>query len=478
MTSIMEMLTAMRSKSIEYNSYTDKTSDAAIAAQRDFGSLYEAAKAAVNLDVGSQENMLTENQVFTFTTGLGTDEDNGNYASTKQANAAGLVAGNLGIVRNAAAGQILANTQEGLVNATVSVVNSDGMSAKYNVVFNASDSPQTVAKDKLNDGASAIFQDKGASALSIADDTGHIVDESGNIRYTLSGGKIYEGKSASGTEVGAYDQTTVSSGTSKVSVSIGNIKWKTDYVKQIIPADEEALAAKGLFTDPQQLKQSNVEGVKLKEGIKAENGTSYKVYYNASTSTKTIDSTLDGTVMTSLSLGAGEGKIYQGNSTAATYSLKDGLVYSGASASGTAVGYYNVSKDGVLNISWRSDHVIGGAGGVLPEGNADSLTVSWNSINKAIDGLSITDSEGISAAIKKVAKEQTKIGGGLNALDYISTHLSNMAAVQNETYETLTEADMAEEMTAYVKNNIYSQAAQAMIAQANQSMAQVLNLLQ
>ena len=37
---------------------------------------------------------------------------------------------------------------------------------------------------------------------------------------------------------------------------------------------------------------------------------------------------------------------------------------------------------------------------------------------------------------------------------------------------------MAKEMTAYTKNNVITQAAQAMLSQANQNSSQVLSLLQ
>ena len=43
---------------------------------------------------------------------------------------------------------------------------------------------------------------------------------------------------------------------------------------------------------------------------------------------------------------------------------------------------------------------------------------------------------------------------------------------------TIRDADMAIEMTNYTKNNVMLQAAQAMLAQANQNSSAVLSLLQ
>ena len=42
---------------------------------------------------------------------------------------------------------------------------------------------------------------------------------------------------------------------------------------------------------------------------------------------------------------------------------------------------------------------------------------------------------------------------------------------------TIRDADMAKEMTEYTKNNVLMQAAQSMLAQANQSSSNVLSLL-
>lgn len=115
-----------------------------------------------------------------------------------------------------------------------------------------------------------------------------------------------------------------------------------------------------------------------------------------------------------------------------------------------------------------------------------SYTVGWSAIS-SLDGMDSAmtggiDNDGLGIALKSaldnVTKEAANIGAGVGTLETLSEYLDNMTALQEQAYSDLTEVDMAKEMTAYVKNNIYSQASQAMIAQANQSLAQVLNLLQ
>lgn len=117
--------------------------------------------------------------------------------------------------------------------------------------------------------------------------------------------------------------------------------------------------------------------------------------------------------------------------------------------------------------------------------SGSSYTVDWSALS-GLDGMAEAMDSGINdsisgqlkSALDEVTKQAAKIGAGVGTLETLSEYLDNMAALQEQAYSDLTEVDMAKEMTAYVKNNIYSQASQAMIAQANQSLAQVLNLLQ
>jgi len=85
---------------------------------------------------------------------------------------------------------------------------------------------------------------------------------------------------------------------------------------------------------------------------------------------------------------------------------------------------------------------------------------------------------GIQNKIAEITSRRSQLGGNISALETISNYLANAATSADAAYTAVTEVDMAREMTAYVKNNIQSQAAQAMVAQANQGLAQVLNLLQ
>ncbi len=69
------------------------------------------------------------------------------------------------------------------------------------------------------------------------------------------------------------------------------------------------------------------------------------------------------------------------------------------------------------------------------------------------------------------------IGAGQNRLDYTVENLKNAIVNVRAAESSIRDVDMAEEMATYTKNNVLSQAATAMLAQANQSSQGVLSLL-
>lgn len=84
----------------------------------------------------------------------------------------------------------------------------------------------------------------------------------------------------------------------------------------------------------------------------------------------------------------------------------------------------------------------------------------------------------INTAIEKVSTQRSKLGAVQNRLEHTINNLGatseNLTAAESRIRDT----DMAAEMMAFTKNNILSQAAQSMLAQANQQPQGVLQLLQ
>jgi len=83
----------------------------------------------------------------------------------------------------------------------------------------------------------------------------------------------------------------------------------------------------------------------------------------------------------------------------------------------------------------------------------------------------------IDAAIELVSKQRSKLGAVQNRLEHTINNLGasqeNLTAAESR----VRDVDMASEMMAQTKNSILSQAAQAMLAQANQQPQGVLQLL-
>ena len=84
----------------------------------------------------------------------------------------------------------------------------------------------------------------------------------------------------------------------------------------------------------------------------------------------------------------------------------------------------------------------------------------------------------ITSAIKLVSNARSKLGAIQNRLDYTINNLENYSENLTASESNIRDTDMAKEMVNYSKNNILQQAAQSMLAQANQSNQGVLSLLQ
>jgi len=84
----------------------------------------------------------------------------------------------------------------------------------------------------------------------------------------------------------------------------------------------------------------------------------------------------------------------------------------------------------------------------------------------------------IQSAIKKVSAQRSLLGAVQNRLEYTINNLENYSENLTSAESSIRDTDMATEMVAFSKNQILQQAAQSMLAQANQSTQGVLNLLQ
>ena len=120
----------------------------------------------------------------------------------------------------------------------------------------------------------------------------------------------------------------------------------------------------------------------------------------------------------------------------------------------------------------------------------NKISVSMQSMSAesiGVKGISVTGDDSTNAdaavdtigeAIKKVSSQRSALGAVQNRLEHTIANLDNIVENTTAAESAIRDTDMAEEMVAYSKNSILTQAGQSMLAQANQSNQVVLSLLQ
>ena len=118
-----------------------------------------------------------------------------------------------------------------------------------------------------------------------------------------------------------------------------------------------------------------------------------------------------------------------------------------------------------------------GAKEALGVRNADGTYSSYKTVTDPITGEETKVFGILDTALQKAIDQQTTIGAMEERLGYARENLIDANENMQAAESAITSADMAKEMTTYVKWNIISQAAQYMLAQQNQNAASILNLL-
>ncbi len=107
-----------------------------------------------------------------------------------------------------------------------------------------------------------------------------------------------------------------------------------------------------------------------------------------------------------------------------------------------------------------------------------ALGVKVSAFTSFTHGKASTAMSKISSAIKTVSAARSLLGAVQNRLGYTINNLENYSENLTSAESQIRDTNMAQEMTNYTKNSILQQAAQSMLAQANQSTQGVLSLLQ
>ena len=86
--------------------------------------------------------------------------------------------------------------------------------------------------------------------------------------------------------------------------------------------------------------------------------------------------------------------------------------------------------------------------------------------------------EKVKDAAESISSVRSRIGSYQNRLEHTVSSLGVTSETMTSAYSTIVDVDMAAETTEYSTNQVISQAATAIMAQANQRPSQVLQLLQ
>jgi len=107
-----------------------------------------------------------------------------------------------------------------------------------------------------------------------------------------------------------------------------------------------------------------------------------------------------------------------------------------------------------------------------------SSWISGRTINISDQAMASKAAELIRDAIDEVSLQRAQLGATQNRLDYTINNLDTAKENMETANSRIRDTDMAKEMMSYTQSNVLTQAAQAMLAQANTQPQNVLSLLQ
>ena len=148
------------------------------------------------------------------------------------------------------------------------------------------------------------------------------------------------------------------------------------------------------------------------------------------------------------------------------------LIFTGSSNFGTPA-YEEAGATKLGTAAAASGSSSGAAISTLKVANPDSATTGGVLTQTGAD----TAITAINNAIEKVSTERAKLGAYQNRLEHTINNLGTSAENLTAAESRIRDVDMAKEMMEFTKNNILSQAAQAMLAQSNQMPQGILQLL-
>jgi len=220
------------------------------------------------------------------------------------------------------------------------------------------------------------------------------------------------------------------------------------------------------------------------------------VSFDSSTNVLTIESLSDGSSSYIEIVSDGTGVFGVGNATGSDSSIKvtvsdgenDDYEFTGLQGNETellvssgAFKGLKITTDGAFDNSLSAQITL-----TLKEAKAATFNAAANTTVDAetYAGIDVSSQEAasdaittIQAAIEKVSTERARLGAYQNRLEHTINNLGASAENLTAAESRIRDVDMAKQMMEFTKNSILQQAAQAMLAQANQMPQGVLQLL-
>jgi flagellin len=170
------------------------------------------------------------------------------------------------------------------------------------------------------------------------------------------------------------------------------------------------------------------------------------------------------------------------NSTLNFDKLGVSLELGAAYASGTAVAGNLVVSAGSSTAAFQVSS--SGSYGANDQVSIDAVDLTTGASGLNVSGLDLTSMANaqttlgrLDTAIGTVNTALGKIGSAQSRFDFAASNVATTLQNTQAAESTIRDADMAAEMSAFTKSNILSQAAQAMLSQANQGSQGILQLL-
>lgn len=145
-----------------------------------------------------------------------------------------------------------------------------------------------------------------------------------------------------------------------------------------------------------------------------------------------------------------------------------GVAGSGSGKGGSVASANYGTSTVTQNAMYATSGVTNGTGTTTSTNGALNLSTS----SKATAAVDVIDH-----ALQLVSSERAKLGAFQNRLEHTITNVGTESENLTAAESRVRDVDMAKEMIGFTKNNILTQAAQAMLAQANQQPQGILQLL-